>query len=139
MAEERRLTMEAVRRRAGAAGPGTRLAIGAAANRLATTPRMLRYRENLGLLPGRRRGGGHRVFGERELLAAACAAEIEQRYDVSPKSLAFALHVLADPDAQADVRLLGALAQRLAPTAIAALDFEAQKGRRLLHMDGGSP
>ena len=128
--------MDAVRLRAGSAGPGTRLAIGGAAARLATTPRMLRYRERLGLLPGRRLGGGHRVFGERELLAAACAAEIEERYDVSPKALAFALHVLADADAQADVRLLGALTQRLAPTPIEALDFDAQKARNLLHLTG---
>jgi hypothetical protein len=127
--------MDAVRRRVGAAGPGTRLAIGSAAERLATTPRMLRYREALGLLPGRRQGGGHRVYGERELLAAACAAELEERYDVSPRALAFALQVLADPDAEADVRLLGALSHRIAPTPIAALDFESQKGRRLLHMD----
>ena len=129
-----RLQMADIRRRVGAAGPGTRLAIGPAAGRLATTPRMLRYREALGLLPARRQGGGHRVYGERELLAAACAAEIEARYDVSPRALAFALQVLADPDVAADVRLLGALSHRVAPTAIAALDFEAQKGRSLLHL-----
>ncbi|HVE63953.1 MAG TPA: MerR family transcriptional regulator [Mycobacteriales bacterium] len=119
--------------------PGTRLAIAEAAARLGTTPRMLRYRERLGLLPGRRTGGGHRVYGERELLAAACAAGIEERYAVTPVAVAFALQVLADPDAQADVRLLGALSHRIAPTPIAALDFEAQKGRSLLHLGAAVP
>ena len=127
--------MDDVRRRVGATGPGTRLAIGAAAERLATSPRVLRYREALGLLPARRSEGAHRVYGERELLAAACAAELEERYAVSPRALAFALQVLTDRDAESGVRLLGALSHRIAPTTIAALDFEAQKGRRLLHMN----
>lgn len=95
---------------------------------------MLRYREALGLLPRRRGGGQHRVYGERELLAAACAVELEERHGVSPGALAFALHVLSDPAVEADVRLLGALSQRLASTPIAALDFDAQKARRLLEM-----
>ncbi|MCA1825163.1 MAG: hypothetical protein LC640_13120 [Frankia sp.] len=93
-----------------------------------------RYRELAGLLPTRRRGAGHRIYGERELLAAACAAELEARYGVSPKTLGFALRAAADPEVAADVRLLGALAHGAAPTPIAALDFEAQKARRLLHL-----
>ncbi|HVE63454.1 MAG TPA: MerR family transcriptional regulator, partial [Mycobacteriales bacterium] len=106
----------------------------AAAERLGTTPRMLRYREAAGLLPGRRGGRSHRVYGERELLAAACADELEARYGVSPKALGFALRALSDPDLASEVRLLGALAHGVAPTPIAALDFDAQKARRLLHL-----
>jgi len=133
-----RLRLDDVRGRVGVTGPGTRLSVGEAAARLGSTPRMLRYREALGLLPRRRTGGDHRVYGERELLASACGAEIEERHGVSPSALAFALHVLSDPAVEADVRLLGALSQRLAPTAIAALDFEAQKARSLLHLRGSA-
>jgi DNA-binding transcriptional MerR regulator len=113
---------------------GTRQAISAAAQRLGTTPRMLRYRERLGLLPARRGTGGHRVYAERELLAAACAIEIEQRYAVPPAAVAFALRLLDDPEAAADVRVLGTLTRRVAPTPLAALDFEAEKGRDLLRL-----
>ncbi len=119
--------------------PGTRLAITEAAARLGTTPRMLRYRERLGLLPGRRTGGGHRVYGERELLAAACAADVEARYDVSPAAVAFALHALTDAAAAADLRTLGTLAGRVAPTPVAALDFESAKARQLLRLRGSAP
>ena len=38
-----------------------------AAQRLGTSPRMLRYREALGLLPPTREPRGHRRFGEEEL------------------------------------------------------------------------
>lgn len=110
--------------------------IGAAAVRLGTTPRMLRYREALGLLAPGRPSGNRRAYGERELLAAAYAGQLEERYDVTPKALAFALRVLTDQQAAADVRTLGVLAQRVAPTPIEALDFESQKARRLLHLSG---
>jgi hypothetical protein len=77
------------------------------------------------------------VFGERDLLAAGCAVELEQRYDVPPGALAFALRVLAEPEVAADVRTLGALARAgLAPSAIEALDFDAAKARDLLRLRG---
>jgi hypothetical protein len=95
---------------------------------------MLRYRESLGLLVPHRSPGGHREYGERELLSAAFADELERRYAVGPGELAFALRVLAEPDVAADVRRLGHLTRRIAPTPVAALDFEAQKARRLLRM-----
>ena len=115
---------------------GLREPIGAAAQRLGTTPRMLRYRESLGLLAPPRQGGSRRVFGERELLAAGCATELEERYDVPPGALAFALRVLTEPDVAKDVRTLGALARWgvSAPTPIEALDFEAAKARDLLRL-----
>jgi hypothetical protein len=117
--------------------PEQRLPITRAAAILDTTPRMLRYRESLGLLVPSRSAGGHREYGERELLAAAYADELERRYDVSPSDLAFALRVMAEPGVAADVRWLGQLTRRIAPPPpVAALDFEAQKARRLLRMTG---
>ncbi|GAC1329481.1 MAG: hypothetical protein NVSMB13_17120 [Mycobacteriales bacterium] len=109
-----------------------RLPIRAAAVRLGTTARMLRYRESLGLAAPPRGGGGHRQYGERELHTAAYAAELEDRYDVTPKALAFALRALAEAAVHADVRRLGVLAGRLEPSAIAALDFDQEKAQRLL-------
>jgi DNA-binding transcriptional MerR regulator len=127
--------VEGVRARYGVR-PGSRDAISAAAARLGTTPRMLRYRESLGLLAPRRQGGARRVYGERELLAAGCATALEERYGVPPGALAFALRVLAEPAVAADVRTLGALAGTagVAPTPIEALDFEAAKARDLLRL-----
>ncbi len=113
---------------------GMQMQIGPAAKALASTPRMLRYRESLGLLAPRRHGGGRRTYGERELRAAAYAAQLEQHYDVTPKALAFGLRVLAEPDVAADVRRLGVLSHRLTPTTIEALDFDAAKGRLLLRL-----
>jgi MerR family copper efflux transcriptional regulator len=106
--------------------------IGSAARALGTTARMLRYREELGLLPPPPRRGGRRVFSDRDLAAARAAIELEDRYRVGPSALAFALRCAADPAAGADVQALGQLAQRLAAPALAALAFEAQKARHLL-------
>src|SRR6202023_2103119 len=93
--------------------------ISEAARRLGTSARMLRYREDLGLLPqvrdpmpwlpgpgaaggtgaarGSAAGPAHRQFGEADLEAVAAALELERRYDISPASLAFGLRVLAEP------------------------------------------
>jgi DNA-binding transcriptional MerR regulator len=49
-----------------------------AAKRLGTSPRMLRYREALGLLPPTREHSGHRRFEERELRAVALALALEK-------------------------------------------------------------
>ena len=76
-----------------------------AARRLGTSARMLRYREDLGLLPrvrdrpGRaaQRGPPHRQFSEEDVEAVAAALALERRYDISPASLAFGLRVLAEP------------------------------------------
>lgn len=116
-------------------GPGTRLAIAQAAERLGTTPRMLRYRESLGLVAPPRGGGGRRSYGERELLAAGAAVTLEERYGVPPGALAFALRALTDAEVASDVRTLGALARPgIAPTPIEALDFDAAKARELLRL-----
>jgi len=95
-----------------------------AAQRLGTSPRMLRYRDLLGLLPplratrpatGRAPSGpsrGHRRFGDDEVAAVSHALRIEQRYDISP---------------------LG----RIAPPPARALDFEQERARRLLRLPSG--
>jgi DNA-binding transcriptional MerR regulator len=108
------------------------LTITAAAERLRTTPRMLRYRESLGLLGGGRSKGTHRRYDEGALRAAAYAITLEQRYDVPPSALAFALRALSQPAVGADVRRLGELTGGARRSPLAALDFDQQKARRLL-------
>lgn len=107
------------------------LSITDAAKALRTTPRMLRYRESLGLLPSHGSPRAHRRYDDEALRAAAYAITLEQTYDVSPSALAFALRVLNDPVVNADVRRLSQLTgPGSAP--LAALDFDQQKARRLL-------
>ena len=114
--------------------PGVGEAVGAAATRLGTTPRMLRYRESLGLVAPGRAANGYRSYGERDLLAAACADELERRHGVTPAAVAFALRALADPEVAEELRVLGRLARRWEASPIAALDFETHKARRLLRL-----
>ena len=129
-----------------------------AAQRLGTSPRMLRYRDLLGLLPpvraappvgeatpaaGRSPSGlprGHRRFGDDDLAAVAQALRIERRYDISPAALAFGLKVLTEPGVRADVAELGRRLRRIAPPPARALDFEQERARRLLRLPaGGGP
>jgi MerR family transcriptional regulator, copper efflux regulator len=135
-----------------------------AADRLDTTPRMLRYRESLGLLPARRRSrragrrraqaggqpgsgqpgsgqpgsgrpGSHRQFTDLDLAAVSLGLSIERRYDISPVALAFGIRVLADPRVRADVAELGRRIGRLQPPPARAQDFEQERARRLLQLD----
>jgi MerR family transcriptional regulator, copper efflux regulator len=103
-----------------------------AAQRLGTSPRMLRYRENMGLLPPTREHGGHRRFGDGELRAVALALELERKYDISPAELAFGVRVLADPEVRARVRELGERIGRVSAPPVRALDFEKEKALRWL-------
>lgn len=104
-----------------------------AARRIGTSPRMLRYREGLGLLPPTKDGGSrHRQFGEAELRAVSLALTLERRYDVTPAELAFGLRVLAEPEVQAAVRELGERIGRIRSSPARALDFEKEKAMRLL-------
>jgi MerR family copper efflux transcriptional regulator len=120
---------------------------------------MLRYREELGLLPplrdvfarpaaggpgrggpassGSGRGGrphssSHRQFSEADIAAVAEALELERRYDISPAALAFGVRVLAEPSVRASVADLARRLGRLAPTPSRALDFEKERALRSL-------
>jgi MerR family transcriptional regulator, copper efflux regulator len=123
---------------------------------------MLRYREDLGLLPqvrdplagppwssrepsrgpssgaprgpssGAPRGPSHRQFSEADLEAVAAALELERRYDISPASLAFGLRVLAEPPVRAAVADLARRLGRIPATPGRALDFEKERALRLL-------
>ena len=114
--------------------------ISEAARRLGTSPRMLRYREDLGLLPrvrdrlglGRQLGPSHRQFDETDLEAVAAALELERRYDISPASLAFGLRVVAEPSVRAAVADLGRRLGRVPPAPGRALDFEKERALRAL-------
>ena len=124
--------------------------ISEAARRLGTSARMLRYREDLGLLPPVRdhsaglrsglpqvpvpgpHGPGHRQFSEADLEAVAAALELERRYDISPASLAFGLRVLAEPPVRAAVADLGRRLGRIPAPVGRALDFEKERALRLL-------
>jgi MerR family copper efflux transcriptional regulator len=119
-----------------------------AAERLDTTPRMLRYRESLGLLPALRPAGhrgarrasrplagspaAHRQFSDADMAAVALGLSIERRYDISPVALAFGIRVLADPRVRAEVAELGRRIGRLQPPPARALDFEQERALRLL-------
>src|SRR5580704_3364981 len=129
-----------------------------AARRLDLTPRMLRYRESLGLLPALRpaggrgaarrpagaperagtgrastgRAGAHRQFTDTDLAAVALGLSLERRYDISPVALAFGIRVLADPRVRAEVAELGRRIGRVQPPPARALDFEQERALRLL-------
>ena len=118
-----------------------------AARRLDMTPRMLRYRESLGLLPVLRHAGRgrtrqrqsvpvtrspHRQFTDADMSAVSLGLSLERRYDISPVALAFGVRVLADPRVRADVAEFGRRIGRVQPPPARALDFEQERARRLL-------
>ena len=120
-----------------------------AARRLGTSARMLRYREDLGLLPqvrerrasagfgaagsgAARSGAAHRQFSSEDLEAVATALELERRYDISPAALAFGVRVLAEPAVRASVADLARRLGRIPAPASRALDFEKERALRLL-------
>ncbi len=112
------------------------------------TPRMLRYRESLGLLPALRHAGRgrarqrplaapatsspHRQFTDADLAAVALGLSLERRYDISPVALAFGIRVLADPRVRAEVAEFGRRIGRIQPPPARALDFEQERALRLL-------
>jgi len=123
--------------------------ISEAARRLGTSPRMLRYRDLVGLLPPVRGTTpatirvpsglprGHRRFGDDDLAAVAHELRIERRYDISPAALAFGLKVLTEPGVRADVAELGRRLRRIPPPPARALDFEQERALRLLRLPPG--
>src|ERR1017187_1569400 len=117
-----------------------------ASRRLGISPRRLRYREALGLLPVVRARRGaigptvqDRRFGQADLDAVALGLAIEQRYDVSPAALAFGLRVLTDPAARAEVAELGRRIGRIQAAPARALDFEKERAHRLLRIPVSAP
>jgi MerR family copper efflux transcriptional regulator len=110
-----------------------------AAKQLGTTPRMLRYREALGLLPrSRTADSGQRRYDERDLAAVRLALELEHRYDVTPAALAFALRALAEPSVGADLRNLGYRTGRLS-TPPSAAEIDRERALRWLGRSGVLP
>jgi hypothetical protein len=128
--------------------------ISEAAARLGMSPRMLRYREDLGLLPPARdrpasgvRGSGvrgrrdalgpaHRQYTEEDLATIAAALGLEQRYDITPAALAFGLRVLTEPSVRAAVADLGRRTGHVPATPGRALDFEKERALRWLGTPG---
>jgi len=111
--------------------------ISEAAKRLGMSPRMLRYREDLGLLPSLRdrpagRGPAHRQFTDEDLAAITLALRIERRYDITPAALAFGLRVLTEPSVRAAVADLGRRTGHVPATPERALDFEKERALRAL-------
>ena len=111
--------------------------ISEAAERLGMSPRMLRYREDLGLLPPLRarpsgRGPAHRQFTDEDLAAITTALQIERRYDITPAALAFGLRVLTEPAVRAAVADLGRRTGHVPASPGRALDFEKERALRAL-------
>jgi MerR family transcriptional regulator, copper efflux regulator len=111
--------------------------ISEAAKRLGMSPRMLRYREDLGLLPPLRdrpsgRGPAHRQFTDEDLAAITAALQIERRYDITTAALAFGLRVLTEPAVRAAVADLGRRSGHVPATPGRALDFEKERALRAL-------
>jgi MerR family transcriptional regulator, copper efflux regulator len=105
------------------------------------SPRMLRYREDLGLLPRLRdrpsgRGPAHRQFTDEDLAAITAALQIERRYDITPAALAFGLRVLTEPAVRAAVADLGRRTGHVPATPGRALDFEKERALRALAPGG---
>jgi MerR family transcriptional regulator, copper efflux regulator len=110
-----------------------------AARQLGTTPRMLRYREALGLLPRSRSAQtSQRQYDDRDLAAVQLALDLERRYDVTPAALAFALRALAEPSVAADIRNLGYRTGRLS-TPPTQSEIDRERALRWLGRSGVLP
>ena len=111
-----------------------------AAARLGMSPRMLRYREDLGLLPplrdrpDRARATRTGSSPRRTWPRSPPPWRIERRFDITPAALAFGLRVLTDPAARAAVADLGRRTGHVpaGPGAGRALDFEKERALRAL-------
>jgi hypothetical protein len=128
---------------------------------------MLRYREDLGLVPALRgrghlssrgdatgggagsrgaaewrtgaagRGTGHRQFTESDLDAIRAGMELERRYDITPAALAFGLRVLTEPAVRAAIADLGRRTGHVPAGPGRALDFEKERALRALGAAAG--
>lgn len=102
-----------------------------AAARLNSTARIVRYREQLGLLRPGREPRRHRRFTEEDLTALRLAESIERSYSASPSELAFALRALTSPPLASKIQALAETTGRLVASS-AVLNFEQQKALALL-------
>ena len=123
-----------------------------AAKALDMSPRMLRYREQLGLVPPgrtpdrrvRRRVDGagspaHRRYTRDDLATIELAARMEELYDITPVALAFALRALAEPAVGASVRELGERLGRVPTPAARAGEIDRERALRWLGRSGVLP
>jgi DNA-binding transcriptional MerR regulator len=121
-----------------------------AASALGMSPRMLRYRERLGLVPGVRTPGGqtqggptvstaHRRYTDDDLDTIRFAMSVEKQYGVSPAALAFALRTLADPAVGQVVRELAERLGRLPTPAARANEIDKERALRWLGRSGVLP
>ncbi|SFF67752.1 MerR family regulatory protein [Actinopolymorpha cephalotaxi] len=150
--------------------------ISQAAQALGMSPRMLRYRERLGLVPRGRadswwrprpdgadftpvpprsqppgqtpgrppgptrprspRAPGHRQYTEEDLRTIALAAQLEEKYDVTPLAVAFALRAFSEPAVGAAVRELGERLGRLPTPAARAGEIDKERALRWLGRSG---
>lgn len=115
------------------------------------SPRMLRYREQLGLVPlgrtqarrSRRRAAAqaaaHRRYSKDDAATIALAVRLEERYDITPVALAFALRMLAEPAVGAAVRELGERLGRVPTAAERASEIDRDRAMRWLGRSGVLP
>ncbi len=121
-----------------------------AAAALDMSPRMLRYREQLGLVPpgrtpdrrARRRtpsGTAHRRYSADDLATIELAVRLEERFDVSPAALAFALRALGELEVGGAVRELGQRLGRIPTPAERAVEIDRERALRWLGRSGVLP
>src|SRR6476469_1910010 len=95
-----------------------------AAKELGVSPRMLRYRESLGLLPKKRADGTHRQYDQADLRIVRRCLELERRYGITPAALAFGIRAVADAPTTVQITHLAAQLGQAQAQAVRALDFE---------------
>jgi MerR family copper efflux transcriptional regulator len=108
-----------------------------AARDLHSTARIIRYREQLGLLRPGREPRRHRRFTEEDLAALRLADSIERQFGASPSEVAFALRALTSPGLASRIEALAQVTGRLVASS-AVLNFEQQKALALLADSAGS-
>jgi MerR family transcriptional regulator, copper efflux regulator len=126
-----------------------------AAAALDMSPRMLRYRERLGLVPAGRAAGlrvrrtrqgnspptsaGHRRYSDDDMATIRLSVELEEKYDITPVALAFALRALAEPAVGAAVRELGERLGSVPTPAARASEIDRERALRWLGRSGVLP
>jgi MerR family copper efflux transcriptional regulator len=86
--------------------------------------------------PRNQRAPGHRQYTEEDLRTIALAAQLEEKYDVTPLAVAFALRAFAEPAVGAAVRELGERLGRLPTPAARAGEIDKERALRWLGRSG---